>query len=96
MAHVEAFKQAGSFDALLNLTHAQIRKGDHSGDSGYHYVPEIDISIQGVDANHAWSYSLRLAQYLKRPLKAQIEWRNNDKAAHPGETGSMEWSPESR
>lgn len=93
IAHTEAFKQARSFEALLSVTHAQIRKGDHSGDSGYHFVPEIGLSIQGVDANHAWLYSLRLAQFLKQPLVAQIEWRHNDKAAHPGESGVIEWRP---
>jgi hypothetical protein len=93
VAHAQAFKQTKSFEALLSVTHAQIRKGDHSGDSGYHYVPEIDISIQGVDANHAWLYSLRLAQYLKVPLIARIEWRYNEKAAFAGEMGVIEWRP---
>lgn len=93
VAHTQAFAKAGSFEALMSVTHAQIRKGDHSGDSGYHFVPEIGISIQGVDANHAWSYSLRLAQYLKTPLIARVEWRHNEKAEYPGEAGILEWRP---
>ena len=92
-AHTQAFAKAKSFEALRTVTHAQIRKGDHSGDSGYHFVPEIDISIQGVDANHAWQYALSLAQYLKTPLRVSAEWRHNDKAAFPGETAIMEWAP---
>ena len=74
------------------MTQAQIRKGSHS-DSGYRSLPEIGISVQGVDANHAWTYSLRLAQYLKCPIKTVVEWRHNEKAAHPGEMGVLEWSP---
>jgi len=93
IAHIQAFAVAQSFEALRTATHAQIREGDHSGDSGYHFVREIGISIQGVDANHAWLYSLRLAQYLNTPLRARIEWRRNDKAAFPGETGGLEWIP---
>lgn len=93
IAHIQAFKKAQSFDTLKTLTHAQIRKGDHSGDSGYHFVPEVGFSIQGVDANHAWLYALRLAQYLKSPLRASIEWRHNEKAAFPGEMGLIEWMP---
>lgn len=90
MAHVQAFAKAGSFEELTNVTHAQIRKGSHS-DSGYHSLPEIGISVQGVDANHAWMYALRLAQYLKSPIRAVVEWRHNPKAAHPGERGILEW-----
>jgi len=92
IAHIQAFAKAGSFEELKKVTHAQIRKGSHS-DSGYRVLPEIGISVQGVDANHAWSYSLRLAQYLKCPIKTVVEWRHNEKAAHPGEMGVLEWSP---
>ena len=49
--------------------------------------------IQGVDADHAWPYALRLAIQMKVSVKAEIEWRNNDKAAHPGERGVMVWTP---
>jgi hypothetical protein len=92
IAHIQAFAKAGSFEELKKVTHAQIRKGSHS-DSGYHSLPDIGISVQGVDANHAWTYSLRLAQYLKTPLRAAIDWRHNEKAAHPGESGILEWNP---
>ena len=91
-AHIEAFKKARSFSELRNATHAQIREGSHS-DSGFKFVPEIGISIQGVDANHAWQYALQLAKYLRQPLRAIIEWRHNPKAAYPGERAVIEWSP---
>ena len=92
-AHVQALAKAQSFEELRTVTLAQIRKGDHTGDSGYHFVPEIGISVQGVDARHAWLYSLRLAQFLRTPLRAFVEWRHNEKAAFPGETGLLEWAP---
>jgi hypothetical protein len=92
IAHAHAFKKAGSFEELRKMTRAQIRKGAYS-DEGYRYVPEIGVSIQGVDAGHAWEYSLRLAIHSKVSVKAEIEWRHNDKAAHPGERGIMIWAP---
>jgi hypothetical protein len=92
IAHTEAFAKAKSFEELRTVSHAQVRKGNHS-DSGYRFVPEIGISIQGVDANHAWTYSLQLAKYLQVPLRALIEWRHNAKAAHPGEAGLLEFVP---
>ncbi len=93
IALTQAFAKTQSFEALRAVTHAQIRNGDHSGDSGYRYMPEIGISVQGVDANHAWQHALGLAQFLKTPLRTTLEWRHNDKAAFPGETGTIEWTP---
>jgi len=92
VAHIHAFKDVRSFEELHKMTRAQIRKGSYSNE-GYKFVPEIGISIQGVDADHAWPYALRLAIHLKVPVKAEIEWRNNDKAAHPGERGVIVWTP---
>ena len=92
IAHIAAFKKAGSFDELRQITHAQIARGERS-DSGYKFVDEIGISIQGVDANHAWEHALRLAKYLRQPLEALVEWRHNPKAAHPGESGILEFVP---
>lgn len=92
IAHIHAFREARSFEELRKVTRAQIRKGSYSNE-GHKFVPEIGISIQGVDADHAWPYALRLAVHLKVPLQAEIEWRNNDKAAHPGERGVMLWKP---
>jgi hypothetical protein len=92
IAHIHAFKKAGSFEELRKMTRAQVRKGAYS-DEGYRFVPEIGVSIQGVDAGHAWEYALRLAVHLKVPVKAELEWRHNDKAAHPGERGYMFWMP---
>ncbi len=91
IAHIQAHAKAGSFESLLTVSHAQLRKGDHSGDSGFHFVPEIGLSIQGVDANKAWEYSLRLAQYLKVPVSVRVEWRPKEGAAFPGQTGLLEW-----
>jgi hypothetical protein len=92
IAHVQAFKKTKSFDELRKVTRAQIKSGTKT-DEGYRPIPEIGISIQGVDANHAWKHALRLAIYLKVPLKAEIEWRHKDEAAFPGERGFLAWSP---
>ena len=92
IAHIHAFKETRSFEELRKVTRAQTRKGSYSNE-GYRFVPEIGISIQGVDAGHAWEYALRLALHLKVPVKAEIEWRNNDKAAYPGQRGVMVWTP---
>lgn len=92
IAHIKAYKTAGSFEALREVTRAQIRNGSQN-DNGFKPIPEIGLSLQGVDANHAWSHSLRLAQHLNVPLRALVEWQNKDNAAFPGEEGLLAWSP---
>jgi len=79
---------------VLRLLHplARIRSGNHS-EKGYHFIPEIGLSLQGVDANRAWAYSLRLAKAVSVPIFISFEWRNNDKAAFPGKSGVLEWNP---
>lgn len=93
IAHVGAFKKAGSFEALRTATRAQLASGARS-DSGYKYIPEIKISLQGVDADRAWQHSLRLAMYLQKPLKAWVTWRPKEAAAFPGETAFISWTPQ--
>jgi hypothetical protein len=67
VAHIQAFKRTQSLEELRKVTPAQVRRGSCSNE-GFRYVPEIDISIPGVDAGHTWEYALRLAVYLKVPL----------------------------
>jgi hypothetical protein len=92
LSHIEAFAIVKSFSELRTITRASIQKGRFS-ERGYHYIEAIDLSIQGVDANRAWANSLRLAQYLKVPIKAFVGWRNKDGAVHPGESGVLYWGP---
>ena len=92
IAHIEAFKKTGSFETLRTTTRAQLASGARS-DSGYKYISEIKASLQGVDADRAWSHSVRLAIYLQKPIKAWVTWRLKDAAAFPGETAFISWMP---
>lgn len=94
LAHVLAFTKAGTLETLRANTRANIQPGDLSRRDGFHFVPEINASIQGLDSNKAWEHSLRVAKYAGLPLFAQFTWRDNPNAAFPGETGVLEWNPE--
>jgi hypothetical protein len=91
--HVLGRKRLGSFDALKKATGANIRNGKFE-ENGYKYLPEGDLSIQGVPANDAWENSFRLAKLMCVPIKVTFEWRDKDGAAHPGRTGVIEWTPD--
>ena len=90
--HVIGRTRLGSFDELKRATRARIRDGKYEKD-GFHYVSEIGLSIQGTDSNTAWDYSLRLARELRVRVHIRFEWRDKQGAAHPGQTGILEWSP---
>ena len=91
-AHQEARQRLGSFHSLKSVTITNIQEGKHE-DYGYTYLPEADISVQGLAANLAWPSSLKLARHLKVPIRVVFEWHNKDGAAHPGERGVLEWAP---
>ena len=92
--HILARQRLGSFDALRHASGAQIRPGRHE-ENGFHFLPEADISIQGVDANSAWDHSMKLARHLGIDIAARFEWRNKVEAARPGQIGVLEWLPPS-
>jgi hypothetical protein len=90
--HLLGRQRMGSFEALRRASGANIREGRYE-ENGYRYLPEADLSIQGVDANLAWDHSLGLARALKIPIQLRVEWRKKDGAAHPGEEAAIEWVP---
>jgi hypothetical protein len=90
--HVLGRKRFGSFDALRKASSANLRDGKYE-ENGYKYLPEADISIQGVAADRACEHSFQLAKAMGVPIKVTVEWRNKEGAAHPGRTGVVEWTP---
>src|SRR6266496_1209550 len=92
LAHRHAMGRLKSLEVLRAATMANVVSGRRS-DSGFHYQPEINASIQNVDSNHAWRYSLHLAKRLGVPIRAAFEWRHRKGASRPGEQGSLAWAP---
>jgi hypothetical protein len=56
---------------------------------GYHYVQDIDLSVQGQDADAAWSGAYQIARQLGIAIEAEFQWRSKDGAAFPGVTGKL-------
>ena len=91
-AHAEALRRLGSVDRLQQATISAIVKGSRS-DSGFHYQPELGISMQYVDSNNAWRQILHLAKTLGEPVEVKFLWRTKEGAAYPGDTGVINWRP---
>ncbi|MCC5666582.1 hypothetical protein LC653_22505 [Nostoc sp. CHAB 5784] len=90
-AHEIAIRQGFSVEELMKLTLAHVVKGEKIN-SGFHYLPEVNISIQGVDSNLAWRNTLHLMKNLKMPIEIYFEWRDKEGAAYPGEKGKFIWN----
>jgi hypothetical protein len=95
-AHMEAMSRLGSVEALRNATRSNFIIGRASSDDtkkGFRHVPAINISIQNVDAAHAWSNTLRLARHLNVEVTVEFEWKQKSDAVHPGGKGRLTWKP---
>lgn len=93
-AHALALSVPGSMrlDELQALTCANIVRGERS-DSGFRYVDEVGISIQGVNSSIAWRNALRIAQRLNLPLAVRFNWELTRRARYPGMAASMAYLP---
>jgi hypothetical protein len=95
-AHIEAVSKLGSIEALRNATRSNFiigRAGSDDTKKGFRHVPAINISIQNVDAAHAWSNTLRLARHLHVEVAVEFEWKQKSEAVHPGGKGRLAWKP---
>jgi hypothetical protein len=90
--HILARKRLGSFDAVCRASGARLREGRYE-EEGFKYLPEVDFSIQGVDANLSWDHSLKLARAVGVSIQVLFEWREKEGAVLPGKRGVLEWTP---
>jgi hypothetical protein len=90
-----AFARAGSFEELRRLTDARIVKGIKT-DEGYSPLGSLGFSVQGVDAQDAFRIVYGIVRKLAEPVEVFFEWRDKENAAHPGDTGTIAWSPSPR
>jgi hypothetical protein len=58
------------------------------------YLDDIGISIQNVEANRCWQTVIQLAKKLRGAVEVELEWRDKEGAAHPGEVATMRWPEE--
>jgi hypothetical protein len=58
--------------------------GGQKEEGGYKHIPEVGISVQGMDANGAWKATSFLANAFGIKVHVTFRWQNNPKAANPG------------
>lgn len=60
---------------------------------GYKYVEDIELSIQGQDANSAWRAIFHIARQYGCAFEVIFSWRPKEEAQFPGVTGRFAGSP---
>lgn len=86
-----AMERVTSFEELHRICPVNMVKG-RKEDEGYGYLPEIDISVQGQDANGACRAVVTAAQALGMSLDIGFMWRLKQSAAYPGDRGRIQLS----
>ena len=81
-------KRLGSFSELKKQLPANIVEGIKQ-DQGYRYLSDVNLSVQGQDAQDAWRSVAQLAKTLNIRVEVYFLWRNNPAAAFPGEMGNL-------
>ncbi len=85
---VRAMKQVDDFSKLRNRCSINMVQGRITG-AGYRYLPEINISVQGMSANATCKAIVEVAQSLDIGLDITYMWRCKEGALHPGDKGNL-------
>lgn len=84
-----AMKRVATFDKLQKLCPVNMVNG-RKEDEGYHYLPDLDISVQGQDSNGACRAVVTVVQALDIALEIGFMWRHKEGAAFPGERARIQ------
>lgn len=83
-----SMKQAGNVEQLRRICPVNVVEGKKE-DEGFNYLPHINISFQGQDANDACRAIVTAASALGILVDIGFMWRNKSEAAHPGERARL-------
>ena len=83
---IEHFESFDEVQQLCAINMVPVVKDDE----GYKYLPEAQISYQGVPANVAATAVVALAQALGASLQVDFQWRRKDQAFRPGESARLQ------
>lgn len=88
-----AVRQRGfNLRQLLEICPMNAQEGVKA-DEGYTHYKDLDLSIQGQDANHAWQAAAALAKALRIPVKVWFQWRTKPDAEFPGKRSLLAIDP---
>jgi hypothetical protein len=78
-------KSSSEFKQLMVVNYVEGQKQDE----GYRHLSDLNLSVQGQDANGAWRAVSHIAEHLGCPLTVKFAWREKEGAAFPGVVGQF-------
>lgn len=88
LAIVAAAKRGHSTQDILDLLTVNSEQGKRE-DSGYKFVSEADLSIQGQESNAAWRQAYAVASSFGIEIQLEFAWQDHPKAAMRNQKGSL-------
>lgn len=85
---VLAMHHTRNFERLVQTCPANMVQGRKT-DDGYHFLREIDVSVQGLSAHEACGALIDTARRIGINFEIVFRWREKEGATHPGETGRL-------
>jgi hypothetical protein len=83
-----AMKEVKDFERLRKICPVNMVKGKKA-DEGYGHLADINLSVQGQDANGACRGIITAAQALGYEVNIGFMWRHKEGAAFPGERARL-------
>jgi hypothetical protein len=84
------YKQIGDPEAMCSMLWVANSVVGKKEDSGYKFISDIGISIQGQDASAAFKQIYVLSTLSDVKFTVSFEWQNNEKAIYAGRRGYLE------
>jgi hypothetical protein len=76
-------------DRLKQMLLCNYADGQTGEDTGYRFIPEAGLSVQGGAANSVWKAIGHLVKQLGLKLDVTFVWEDKPKAAYPTKTARM-------
>lgn len=86
---IHSGKIVGNTSDLIALTRANLVFGEGDHEKGFEFIPKLNCSFQRCDADQTLRHVTHLAKALNFGLIIEFEWRNVEKASHPGKRGKL-------
>ena len=83
-----ALQRKITWESIRQLAGIRIIPGEKV-DDGFHFLADVNVSVQGQDANAAWRATVSLAKALTCDVEATFKWRDKDGATRPGASGRL-------
>jgi hypothetical protein len=75
---------------IQRISGVNVKQGRKT-DEGYGFLEDVDLSVQGQDANAACRGIFAIARHLKIGITIEFRWREKDGSAHPGKIAKISY-----